>query len=202
MTKGKSGIIIALIVAALAAFGVIDKQTAERILSSGENLSTTVQNNNPPKEQKPATPATKTRTEKNWQGWSKTQPAINLSHIFTGEINRSGKATGFHSRPDAQNPDYARIDRIKGKKNRAGVYTAQVEIYDPEEKRWKSKFSTFFPDNMGHQQVLDSIINAWNKRNKKHDTPWRGPSGKGFQIEGYVSRRGGINTAYPIYVRN
>ena len=33
------------------------------------------------------------------RGWSRTVPEINLTHIFFGEINRSGKPVGYHSRP-------------------------------------------------------------------------------------------------------
>ncbi len=137
-----------------------------------------------------------------WRGWSKTKPEINLTHIFQGEINRRGKPTGFHARPGGKDPRNAHVKRIKSRPNKAGVYTARVEVYDRREKRWKSKFSTLFPDRLTHKQVIKAILHAWKKRDKKRNRPWRGPSGLGFPIEGYASRRGGINTAYPIYVRN
>jgi len=209
--KGKLTIVVSIVVAGLAAFGVIDKKTAEDILSATRPQATSVQpqisKSLPPKAVSAPhkTLPSDSVAEKNTvplHGWSKTQPEINLTHIFSGEINRSGKPTGFHSRPGGVSPKTARLNRIKGKANRVGVYTAQVEIFDQKESRWKSKFSTMFPDNMSYSQVIERIVHAYKNRRTGSKEPWRGPSGKGFQIEGYMSRRGGINTAYPVYVRN
>lgn len=77
--------------------------------------------------------------------WSKTQPQINLTHIFKGEINRHGKPTGFHSRPGGADPEGARIKKIMSRPNAAGVYTARVEIWDARQRLWKEKFSSFSP---------------------------------------------------------
>lgn len=134
--------------------------------------------------------------------WSDTRPAINLTHIFQGEINRRGKPTGYHALLDGKKIKTARIVRIKGKPNKAGVYTAQVEIYDKREKKWKRKFSSMFPKDMKPQEIIDAIVYAYEHRQKGKTTPWRGPSGHGFQIEGYTLRNGRINTAYPVYVRD
>lgn len=149
-----------------------------------------------------SSPSASDSDAKQWHGWSETQPEINLSHIFQGEINRRGKATGFHSRPGGQDPHGARVSQIKGQPNRVGVYTAQVEVLDPDTGQWKSKFSSMYPDSMSQQQVVDGILHAWQRRDPNRQRPWRGPSGQGFQIEGYLSSRGGINTAYPIYQRD
>ena len=35
---------------------------------------------------------------------SNTQPKINLTHIFEGEINKNNKPVGFHSRPGGKDP--------------------------------------------------------------------------------------------------
>ncbi len=136
------------------------------------------------------------------QKWSDTNPKVNLKHIFKGEINRRGKPTGYHSRPGGVDPDGARIKSISKKANGAGVYTAQVEIKDPDSGQWKQKFSSLFPDNLSHQAVLDAIVYAYKNRDKGKDTPWSGPSGLGFQINGYTNRDGSINTAFPIFVGN
>lgn len=135
-------------------------------------------------------------------GWSKTKPNINLTHVFFGEINRKGKPTGFHSRPGKRDPKNARVKQIKSGPNRVGVYTAQVEIKDQQNNEWKKKFSSFFPDSMSQQEVVNAIVNAYSKRSKNKKTPWEGPSGHGFRIQGYISNRGGINTAFPVYKRN
>jgi hypothetical protein len=126
-------------------------------------------------------------------------PNINLWHIFEGEINRSGKPVGFHSRPDGQDPANARIVSIRDKPNRSGVYTATIEINDSGE--WKSKFSSFFPDSLSRDDVIQAVLNAYNKSANKDAQPFEGPSGLGFSIQGYTSGRGGINTAFPVFVR-
>ena len=134
--------------------------------------------------------------------WSKTTPEINLGHIFQGAINSRGRPTGFHSRPDGKDPRTARLIKIKGRPNRSGVYTAEIEVYDSRAKKWKKKFSTLFPDSMSQKQVVKTILYAWKHRKTGNKTKWEGPSGKGFPIQGYLNRRGNINTAYPVYIKN
>ena len=134
--------------------------------------------------------------------WSNTKPAVNVTHIFQGEINRRGKPVGFHALFDGKAVKTARIVRVKAKPNKAGVYTAQVEIYDRKSGKWKRKFSSMFPDDMAPKEIIKAIIHAYEHREKGKRTPWRGPSGHGFPIEGYVLKDGRINTAYPIYIRD
>lgn len=134
----------------------------------------------------------------NTRQWSSTNPEINLWHVFEGEINRSGKPTGYHSRPGGVDAANARLVSIKDKPNRVGIYTATVEVRDGD--RWKSKFSSFFPDSMSQQDVIDAVLHAFNKSNKQQK--WEGPSGLGFNIQGYTTNRGGINTAFPVYLSN
>ncbi len=129
--------------------------------------------------------------------WSKTSPEINLHHIFEGEINRKNNPVGYHSRPGGVDAEGARIVRIRDKPNKYGVYTATIAIRDGSQ--WKEKFSSFFPDAMSADEVIDAVLNAYNKSSNPKSQPWRGPSGHGFSIEGYTSNRGGINTAFPIY---
>ncbi len=134
--------------------------------------------------------------------WSNTKPPVNVTHIFQGEINRRGKPVGFHALFDGKAVETARIVRIKSKPNKAGVYTAQVEIYDRREKKWKKKFSSMFPDDMAPKTIIKAVLHAYKHREKGKTTPWRGPSGHGFSIEGYLLKNGKINTAYPIYIRD
>jgi len=134
--------------------------------------------------------------------WTQTEPAINATHVFLGEINRKGKPTGYHARPGGEDPRSARVLRKSEGPNAAGVYTAQVAVRDPITSEWKQKFSTFFPDRLSHQQVIAAILHAYRNREHGNDEPWRGPSGLGFPIQGYTLRDGRINTAYPIYVKD
>lgn len=129
--------------------------------------------------------------------WSNTSPEINLHHIFEGEINRKNSPVGYHSRPGGVDAEGARIVRIRDKPNQYGVYTATIAIRDGSQ--WKEKFSSFFPDTMSADEVIDAVLNAYRKSSNPKSQPWRGPSGLGFSIEGYTSSRGGINTAFPIY---
>jgi hypothetical protein len=130
--------------------------------------------------------------------WSDTRPAVNLEHIFEGQVNRRGKPVGFHSRPGGKDPSNARLVRIIDRPNRAGVYTADVEIRNGA-GRWLRKRSTFFPDRLSREEVVAAVLHAWNQREKGRNNPFRGPSGEGFEIEGRPLDGGDINTAYPIF---
>lgn len=132
--------------------------------------------------------------------WSTTTPNINLWHVFEGEINRSGKPVGFHSRPGGQDPVNARVTSVRDEPNRLGVYTARIAVRAGD--HWKDKNSSFFPDDLSREEVLEVILNAYDESDNPDAQPFEGPSGLGFRIQGYTSGRGGINTAYPIFVRN
>lgn len=139
-------------------------------------------------------------SEPDYPKWSKTEPNINQWHIFAGEINRSGKPVGYHSRPGGQDPAGARVKSVRDRPNKAGVYTAAIEIRDGQQ--WKEKFSSFFPDSLSRNEVLQAILNAYENSANPNAQPFEGPSGLGFSVQGYTSSRGGINTAFPIYVRD
>lgn len=134
--------------------------------------------------------------------WTPTDPPVNATHIFVGEINRRGKPTGFHAMIGGQSPENVRLLRVLDKPNRHGVYTARIAIRDPRSGAWKKKFSTLFPDSMQSTEVIEAILHAYRNRDQGRSRPWRGPSGHGFPIEGYLLDNGRINTAYPIYVRD
>jgi hypothetical protein len=131
--------------------------------------------------------------------WSATEPPVNVTHIFAGEINRRGKPTGFHSRPGGQDPATARLVRVVDRPNRAGVYTAEVEIRAGSQ--WLAKRSTLYPDRLDRAAVIQAALDAYRNRTTGGGEPFRGPSGQGFTVEGYF-QNGRINTAYPIYSRN
>ncbi len=141
--------------------------------------------------------------------WSDTDPAINLAHVFTGEINRRGKPVGFHSRPGGTNPVGARVTRRVSGPNALGVYIAEVEIRNGASTsgakapagRWLRKTSTFYPDSLSRDEVIAAILHAWEERRDLGGGKFQGPSGEGFTIEGYALDDGGINTAYPLYKR-
>ena len=199
MNKYKRYIPIAALI--LVALGVnLDQFGIDlNALSKGAGTTTTqssTQNNSSGNTSSNSSSHTTSSTEK----LSDTNPNINLWHIFDGEINRSGKPVGFHSRPGGQDPANARVRSVRDAPNRAGVYTASIEIRDGNQG--KEKFSSFFPDSMSRDEVLNAILNAYNNSSDPNAQPFEGPSGLGFKIQGYTSNRGGINTAFPIYVRS
>ncbi len=134
-------------------------------------------------------------------GWSATTPRVNRTHIFQGGVNRRGKPVGFHSRPGGRDPAQAHVVRVLRPANDLGVYEALVEITDPRGYGGAvRKRSTFYPDRLDHAAVVAAILNAWNHREPGDGGErFRGPSGLGFTIEGYVLDDGSINTAYPLY---
>ena len=127
--------------------------------------------------------------------WSDTKPAINLTHVFAGEINRRGKPVGFHSRPRGVDPTGSGLVRVVDRPNRQGVYTAVAWIG----RRGRTKFSTFYPDRLTRPMVIQAILSAFRSGQRRGER-FRGSSGHGFTVEGYF-QNGRINTAYPIYLR-
>ena len=139
--------------------------------------------------------------------WSATEPPVNLTHIFCGEINRRGRPVGFHARPHGADPPNARLIDVTDGPNALGVYTAEVAVRRPA-TGWQTadeKFSSFFPDRMTPQQVLDAVLAAFHDAQggdaRNGQGKWRGDPGLGFLIEGWLLPDGRrINTAWPIYV--
>jgi hypothetical protein len=127
--------------------------------------------------------------------WSETDPPINLSHLFEGQINKRGKPVGFHARPGGVDPEGARLVRVVDGPNRVGVYVAKVEIRISS-GRWLEKTSTLYPDDFSEDDVVAAILAAFGRSGGGEK--WHGDSGKGFTIEGYF-QDGRINTAYPIF---
>lgn len=148
----------------------------------------------------PTAPNNSHTSHPGYDQWSSTKPNLNLWHVFEGEINRGGKPVGFHARPGGIDPANARMLSVRDKPNRLGVYTATISIRDGEQ--WKEKFSSFFPDAMSKDDIVKAVLNAYNNSGDRNAQPWDGPSGLGFRIQGYTSSRGGINTAFPVFVRN
>ncbi len=131
--------------------------------------------------------------------WSKTNPPLNITHIFDGEINRKGKATGFHHLADGENKPTARLKKILSGPNKYGIYTALVEIRETKASSWREKFSSMFPAKLTRPVIVKAILHAFQKNEIQTGRKWRGPSGYGFKIEGYRLQDGRIITAYPLY---
>ncbi len=118
--------------------------------------------------------------------WSKTQPPINLRHIFCGEINRRGRPKGFHSTQLlGSTPEVKKI--YKKQSLRKGIYNARVKFING-----KTKFSTFFPDQCTVDAITRSVVfAARNKTRKHHQWGILGPSAPQKNANGFCLDRNG-----------
>lgn len=153
--------------------------------------------------------------------WSRSDPQVNLSHIFCGEIGRNGDPKGYHSRAVAL-PTGA-VDHVEGaSRGHDGVYDATVIYSNGRQKR-----STFYPDACPAEAILHSVLYAYGHQTGAHpawgvlgpsapdgaapdgaapdagsrdDGYCRDDSGQPFEIRiGTIRRRGqdAVNTAFP-----
>ena len=131
--------------------------------------------------------------------WTTSDPPINLLHIDYGEINGRGEAVGYHHRPNGVDPPGARVQRIVQAPDAGGIYRARVALRDPATGAWVEKKapSTFFPDAMSDDQVIQAVLAAFRDGRRRGDGQFIGASGRGFSIEGW-SQNGRINAAYPL----
>lgn len=137
--------------------------------------------------------------------WSEHRPAINVRHVFCGEI-RKGKPKGFHS--TQLRDSSAVVVGVRGvSRSPSGIYTGMVMFAGGQ-----TKFSTFFPDACTVTEVLASIHYASTHMDGNHPTwGYLGPSapggdpdgfclnlqGQAFSIRMGLFDDGRVNTAFP-----
>ena len=121
-----------------------------------------------------------------------------LSHIFEGDINRKGRAGGYHY--DMVEGTAGNV--IEGTKepvlNKSGVYEAKVEVNGILKKANGGK-STFFPDHMSPQEVLYAINEAYEARvfDTNSRNIYEGISKNGMKITMYLDSNEKIISAFP-----
>ncbi|KXT68114.1 putative cytosolic protein [Streptococcus gordonii] len=81
--------------------------------------------------------------------------------------------------------------------NDAGIYEAKVEVNGTLKKANGGK-STFFPDHMSPQEVVDSINEAYSNKVLMEGSRYVGTSQNGISIEIILNSEGKIITAYPL----
>jgi hypothetical protein len=142
---------------------------------------------------------------RNGQKLSEGQPAVDLQHVFTGEVSPKrgiDTAKGFHHAPaDGLHPN-ARVAEETSPRNAQGVYEARVEISKPVTNAIYSKESTMFPDSMSRDDVVKSLQHAYDNATQKSGNSFLGPSGHGFELKGFTTGAGQdfhIRTGYPVY---
>ena len=121
-----------------------------------------------------------------------------LIHIFEGDINRRGQAGGYHY--DMVEGTSGSI--IEGTKspalNDAGVYEAKVEV-NGIPKEGNEGYSTFFPDRMSPQEIVDTINEAYSNKVLAHGNKYIGKSSNGLKIGMYIRKSDGrIISAFPM----
>lgn len=120
-----------------------------------------------------------------------------LEHILEGEVNKAGKATGFH---------YEGLPSAKGKvipgtqsaSNSFGVYKAKVQV-EGKGKSDNNGESTFFPKDWTPQQVVDAINEAYGRRSHRTGNIYAGDTAKGMRINMYLDDGAKIISAFPQY---
>ena len=119
-----------------------------------------------------------------------------LEHIFEGEINRRGEAVGYHYE-DYPTAKGSIIEGTKTKINNNGVYRASVEIDGIK----KINPSTFFPENLSSQEVINAINEAYMKRVNFKGNVYRAKTSSGMEIEMFLDKDNKIISAFPKYLR-
>ncbi|MGY3708572.1 EndoU domain-containing protein [Granulicatella adiacens] len=121
-----------------------------------------------------------------------------LTHIFEGDINRRGQAGGYHY-DMVEGTSGSIIEGTKSPSlNDAGVYEAKVEV-NGIPKEGNEGYSTFFPDRMSPQEIVDTINEAYSNKNLAHGNKYIGKSSNGLKIGMYIRKSDGkIISAFPM----
>ncbi|MCM3015401.1 T7SS effector LXG polymorphic toxin [Bacillus subtilis] len=115
-----------------------------------------------------------------------------IKHIYHGEINRRGKAVGYHHESMMGGKIIPGSEKTPDKN---GVYEANVEISG---KRKIAK-SSFFPKEWNRVDVLKAIDEAYQNKKKIGANKFIGENSTGIKIEMFLNKDGSIATAYPLY---
>lgn len=119
-----------------------------------------------------------------------------LEHIFYGQINAQGNATGYHheSFPDAAGTV---IEDTRTQEDSNGVYEGKVVVSGVNKSANKG-YSSFFPQDWTAQQVVDAINEAYEGRALVSGNTWSGYA-NGIEINMYLANDKRIISAFPIY---
>jgi toxin YxiD len=115
-----------------------------------------------------------------------------MKHIYHGEINKRGKAVGYHHESMMGGKI---ISGTEEKPDINGVYRAKVEI-DGVKKIAKS---TFLPKEWDRAKVINTINEAYETKIKIGNNKYVGKTSSGIDVEMYLNYDGKIVTAYPLF---
>ncbi|MGL4989712.1 MAG: EndoU domain-containing protein [Sarcina sp.] len=120
-----------------------------------------------------------------------------ITHILIGTINKIGETEGFHYDNISNSNSYI-INGTKTRPNNFGVYKAKV-IIDGKNKSNDNGYSTFFPNSMSPQDIVNSINYAYSHRRHIAKNIYIGTSKNDIQIEIYLTDDNKIISAFPKY---
>lgn len=120
-----------------------------------------------------------------------------LAHILEGELNRKGKAVGFHY-DHLPSKKGEILEGTKTEPNEEGVYEAEVSVENVHKESNQGR-STFFPDDWDSQDVVDAINEVYEIRTFISGNTYEGLTSEGILIRMYIDEHERIISAFPIY---
>lgn len=119
---------------------------------------------------------------------------FDMAHVLSGEINASGKATGYHAELAADGAAQI-VPGTAIVKNANGTYQAPVQVWDDTTLSWVTKVkpngqpqpSTFFPLDWSAQRITYEVTEAFKNKTMTGASQWEGISPSGIRIRGYIN---------------
>ncbi len=118
-----------------------------------------------------------------------------IEHIFEGTVNKKGEASGYHY-DGIEGTAGEIIDGTKSAPDKNGVYEAQVTV-NGIKKSGNGGYSTFYPEDLSPQEVVDMINEAYENREHIGGNTYAGVAGD-IEIDMYLTDDGMIISAFPI----
>lgn len=118
-----------------------------------------------------------------------------IEHIFEGTVNKKGEASGYHY-DGIEGTAGEIIDGTKSAPDKNGVYEARVMV-NGIKKSGNGGYSTFYPEGLSPQEVVDMINEAYENREHVSGNTYAGVSGD-IEIDMYLTDDGMIISAFPI----
>ena len=130
----------------------------------------------------------------------KAQDKFDMAHVLTGEINASGKATGYHAEVAANGEARITPGGVVTQ-NANGTYEAPVQIWDGAKMEWidKKNISTFFPPSWSEARITYEVTEAFKTKVMLSGQKWSAATPSGIVVEGFSNAN--RTTFYPTGTR-
>lgn len=120
-----------------------------------------------------------------------------INHVLKGEINKSGKAVGYHYEGFSDSQGCV-ISGTRMSANQYGVYQAKVQV-NGINKTANDGYSSFFPVTMTPQQIIDATNQAYGNRVYVQGNTYIGVANNGMEIVMYLDASNKIISFFPTY---